>query len=513
MTEGTDRESPLGFRLVPFLAGLGLGLAAFLLSGSLPPAQRATAAITVATTAWWIGGAMPLGAASLFPFVALPLAGAMPVGTVATAYFDPIILLFFGGFLLALGIERWGLHRRIAYGIVRRVGAGPRRLVLGLMLGTGFISMWVSNTATALLMLPIALAVVAGLEEAGAGRNENFAFCALLGVGYAASIGGLGTPVGTAPNLIFLGQYRAFFPQAPEITFFQWMVACGPLVLLLLLAAWAILTAFAPPGPGDPRVAAAVEEKARALGGWTPAEKRMGLLFLLAALGWLFRQPIELGGGWRIPGWSGLLPDPKSVDDAVVAVGVAFLAFLVPAGNEKGKSLLDWETAARVPWDILLLLGAGFAIAKAFEASGFSKTVGDLLLPAMHGAPPLLLVAGTCALVTFLSEFASNTATAQFMMPVLRGVAAAASLDPLLLLLPAGLAASCGFMLPIATPPNAIVFASGRIPVRRMVRVGLLVDLVGIAAITALVFTLGGPVFGIRFDGPPPWAALPGSPR
>ena len=513
MSEAEDRESPRGFRLVPFLAGLGLGLAAFLLTGSLPAAQRATAAITAATTSWWIGGAMPLGAASLFPFVALPLTGAMPVAAVASAYFDPIILLFFGGFLLALGIERWGLHRRIAYGIVRRVGAGPRRLVLGLMLGTGFVSMWVSNTATALLMLPIALAVVAGLEGAGGGRNENFAFCALLGVGYAASIGGLGTPVGTAPNLIFLGQYRSFFPQAPSITFFQWMVACVPLVFLLLVCSWVILITYARPGPVDPRVGAAVEERARALGRWTPAEKRMGALFLLAALGWLFRQPIDFGGGWRIPGWSGLLPDPKAADDAVVAVGVAFLAFLVPSGNERGKSLLDWETAARVPWDILLLLGAGFAIAKAFEASGFSKTVGELLLPAMHGAPPLLLVAGTCAFVTFLSEFASNTATAQFMMPVLRGVAAAASLDPLLLLLPAGLAASCGFMLPIATPPNAIVFASGRIPVRRMARVGLLVDLVGIAAITALVFTLGGPVFGIRFDGPPPWATLPASPR
>jgi solute carrier family 13 (sodium-dependent dicarboxylate transporter), member 2/3/5 len=512
VTEGTDREGPRGFRLVPFLAGLALALAAYVLSGSLPPAQRATAAITAATTAWWIGGAMPLGAASLFPFVALPLAGAMPVGTVATAYFDPIILLFFGGFLLALGIERWGLHRRVAYGIVRRVGAGPRRLVLGLMLGTGFVSMWMSNTATALFMLPIGLAVVAAVEQAG-GRNENFAFCALLGIGYAASIGGLGTPVGTAPNLILLGQYRSFFPEAPPIPFAEWMAAGVPLVLLLLLATWAILTASAPPGPGDPRVAAIVEEKARALGRWTPAEKRMGSLFLLAALGWLLRQPIDFGGGWRIPGWSGLLPDPKAVDDAVLAVGVAFLAFLVPSGNEKGKSLLDWETAARVPWDILLLLGAGFAIAKSFEASGFSKTVGDLLLPAMHGAPPLLLVAGTCAFVTFLSEFASNTATAQFMMPVLRGVASAANLDPLLLLLPAGLAASCGFMLPIATPPNAIVFASGRIPVRGMARVGLLVDLLGIAAITAVVYTLGGPVFGIRLDGPPPWAAPPGSPR
>ncbi|HKB15348.1 MAG TPA: SLC13 family permease [Planctomycetota bacterium] len=513
MSGAEEVESPRGFRPIPFLAGLALGLAAALAAAGLAPAQRATAAITAATTSWWIGGAMPLGATSLFPFVALPLAGAMPVGTVAAAYFDPIILLFFGGFLLALGIERWGLHRRIAYGIVRRVGARPRRLVLGLMLGTAFISMWVSNTATALLMLPIALAVVSAVEQDGGGRNENFAFCALLGVGYAASIGGLGTPVGTAPNLILLGQYRSFFPEAPPIAFAKWMAACVPLLLVFLLATWAILATFAPPGPANPRVAALVEERARALGRWTPAERRMGLLFVLAALGWLFRQPIDLGGGLRVPGWSALLPDPKALDDAVVAVGVAFLGFLVPSGNEKGKSLLDWETAARVPWDILLLLGAGFAIAKAFEASGFSRTVGDLLLPAMHGAPPLLLVAGVCTVVTFLSEFASNTATAQFMMPVLRGVAAAASLDPLLLLLPAGLAASCGFMLPIATPPNAIVFASGRIPVRRMARVGLLVDLVGIAAITALVFSLGGPVFGIRFDGPPPWAAEPASPR
>ncbi|HET6202110.1 MAG TPA: DASS family sodium-coupled anion symporter [Planctomycetota bacterium] len=506
VTEGADRESPRGFRLPPFLAGVGLGLAAWFLAGSLPGTQRATAAITATTTAWWIGGAMPLGAASLFPFAALPLSGAMPVSAVAAAYFDPILLLFFGGFLLAFGFERWGLHRRLAYGIVRRVGAGPRRLVLGLMVATAFVSMWVSNTATALLMFPIALAVVGALEEAGSGGDRNFAFAALLGVGYAASIGGVGTPVGTAPNMVFLGQYRAFFPEAPPISFARWMEACVPLVAVLLVAAWACLVLAAPPRPADPRAAALLQDRARSLGPWTVAEKRMGALFLLAALAWIFRQPIDLGGGWRAPGWSEFLPDAKAVDDAVVAVAVAFLAFLVPSGTGKGRSLLDWETAARVPWDILLLLGAGFAIAKAFEASGFSRTVGDLLLPLLRGAPPLLLVAGICAFVTFLSEFASNTATAQFMMPVLRGVAAAASLDPLLLLLPAGLAASCGFMLPIATPPNAIVFASGRIPVRRMLRVGLLVDLLGIVAITTLVFTLGGAVFGIRFEGVPSWA-------
>ncbi|MGH7151852.1 MAG: SLC13 family permease [Planctomycetota bacterium] len=513
MRAAADRESPQGLRLVPFLAGLGLGVAAWLLSGSLPAAQRATAAITASVSAWWIGGAMPLGAASLFPFVALPLAGVLPVGEVARAYFDPILFLFFGGFLLALGFERWGLHRRVAHGILRSVGAGPKRLVLGLMLATGFVSMWVSNTATALLMLPIALAVVRALEEAGAGPDANFSFAALLGVGYAASIGGLGTPVGTAPNAIFLGQYRSFFPEAPPITFARWMAAGVPLVLLLLLATCALLLLLAPPRPTDPRVAAVLRERASALGPWRPAEKRMGALFLLAALAWIFRQPVDLGGGLRLPGWSDLLPDGKAVDDAVVAVAVAFLAFLVPSGNERGRSLLDWETASRVPSDILLLLGAGFSVAKAFEASGFSKTAGDLLLPVLGGAPPLLLVAGVCAFVTFLSEFASNTAVAQFMMPVLRGVASAANLDPLLLLLPAGLAASCGFMLPIATPPNAIVFASGLIPVRRMVRAGLLLDLLGIAMISALVFTLGGPVFGIRFDGPPPWAAPPGAPR
>ena len=459
-------ETGKGWRIA---AGLILGAAAgwAAAAAGMPSAAAWTAAITALCAAWWVLEPIPIPATSIIPFAAFPLAGVLPHDKVAAAYGHTLILLLMGGFILSTAMERSGAHRRLAIGMVRLVGGGGRRLVLGFMLATAVCSMWISNTATVLMLLPVALAVL----EPGDGPEGNpLAVPLLLGIAYAASIGGLGTPVGTPPNIIFMGVYKEF--TGIEVTFAEWMAIGVPVVVLLLPLAWWWLTRGLAASEG-PRLAA--------LGPWRPAERRVLAVFGLTALAWVTRS--EPFGGWS--GWL----DIPGAGDSTVALAAVVALFLLPDGE--GGPMLDWESARRIPWGLLLLFGGGIAIAAAFGASGLSEALGSALA-GLASWPVVALIGGICLAVTFLTEVTSNTATTTLLMPVLAATGVAAGVEPALLMIPAALSASCAFMLPVATAPNAIVFGTDRVPIGSMMREGLALNLLGAVIITAVCrFALG----------------------
>ncbi len=500
---------------VPALArtGLVLGPLLFLVlllwpDLGLDPTQRRVAAVAAWTATWWLTSAQPVGATSLLPAALLPLLGVLDAKTVAPFYMDDLVLLFLGAFLLTRGLERWNVHRRLALLVLQRVGTRPRRLVLGMMCATAGLSMFVNNTSTTLLMLPIALALLGTFEDCAAAERSAFARALLLGVAYSASVGGIATPVGTAPNQIFLGQFRERYPDAGEISFMQWTLAWLPVVILYLPLGWLLLTRVlfrvpAEMGQGHDVIAA----ERRALGPWGPGETRMATIFALAALLWLTRADLELGAV-RLEGWGDLLKGALArspVSDATVAVLLALVTFLVPSGVQRGETLLDWSTARSLPWDVLLLFGGGFALAGAFKSSGLDAVVGGLLAPWIAGRPDWLVVLGIVLLVTALSELASNVATTQVMLPIVGQAAVAAGFSPLFTMVPATIAASNGFMLPVATPPNAIVFATGEIPSPTMARAGLCFDLLLALLVTGVFLAWGRFVLEIG-SGLPAWA-------
>ena len=465
------------------LAGPLLAIGVWLLlrhvAGLESPAA-ATAAITTLCAVWWVFEPIPIPATSLIPFALLPVAGVIDHAKVATAYGHPLILLLMGGFILSTAMERSGAHRRVALTMLRSVGgAGGRRLVLGFMLASAALSMWISNTATTLMLLPVALAV---LQQAGEAERDRLALPLLLGIAYAANIGGIGTPVGTPPNVIFMAQYEAH--TGASWSFLQWMTIGVPVVVLLLPLAWLWVTR---------KLGAGQRLEVPAAGPWTSAESRVLLVFGLTALLWISRT--EPFGGWNglLEGFWGVeLPGRKTlVGDGTVALAMVLLMFVIPDGRD-GR-LLDWKTAARIPWGLLILFGGGLAIGKAFGASGLSKVVGAQL-SALTAWPLLAMIVTICLVVTFLTEVTSNTATTNVLMPILAAACGIAgepgAIDPTLLMVPAAISASCAFMLPVATAPNAIVFGTGRITTRTMMREGFALNLVGVLVISLTCYAL-----------------------
>ncbi len=458
----------------PLAAG-GVWLLLSELAGLTTPAA-ATAAITTWTALWWVLEPIPIPATSLIPFALLPAAGVLSHGKVARAYGHPLILLLLGGFILSTAMERSGAHRRVALGMLRTVGgAGGRRLVLGFMLASAVLSMWISNTATTLMLLPVALAV---LQQAGETERKRLAVPLLLGVAYAANIGGIGTPVGTPPNVIFMAQYQAH--TGTGWSFLQWMKIGVPVVIVLVPLAWLWVTRGL--GAGRPL------EVPRA-GPWTTAERRVLAVFALTALLWITRT--EPFGGWNgvLEGFWGVEMSGRKtlVGDGTVALAMVLLMFVIPDGRD--SRLLDWKTANTIPWGLLILFGGGMAIGMAFGASGLSEVVGELLstVTTWH---VLAMMAVICVAVTFLTEVTSNTATTNVLMPILAAACGIAgepgAIEPALLMVPAAISASCAFMLPVATAPNAIVFGTDEISTRTMMRNGLVLNFVG-----ALVISVG----------------------
>jgi solute carrier family 13 (sodium-dependent dicarboxylate transporter), member 2/3/5 len=466
---------------------------------------RTTAAAGLLMALLWLTEALPLGLTALLPLILFPLAGINTMEKTAAPYANSAVFLFLGGFLVAATFERWGLHLRLAYFALHHIGTKPRRVIFAVMLVTAFLSMWISNTATTLMMVPIAVAIVTGLAGVGrsvtsSGRPDSAmrtGEAMLLGVCYAASLGGLGTPIGTPTNLIFFGAVRELFPAAKTVSFAQWMVFGIVYLVILLPLCWLIVIVTSKVGSGG---TVTLEE----LGLKHPGPMKRGEKIALAlcattALLFVFRADVDLGA-MHIPGWSTLLPNPKAVNDATVAVVMAFLAFIIPVSKE--QRLLEWEEFTRIPWDVLILFGGGFALADALESSGFSKWAGARL-SFLGGWPPVLMIVVVCVVVTALSEVASNVATATTMMPIAAALATSIGVHPYLLMLPAVLAASSGFMLPVATAPNTIVYATGYVRVRAMSRAGILLDLAAAVVITMLMFTVIPWVLEINLLQPP----------
>jgi len=435
----------------------------------LETSAAATAAITTWVGLWWIFEPISIPATSLIPFAAFPLLGVLPNKVIAQAYGHWLILLLLGGFILSTAMERSGVHRRIAIGMIRLVGGtGPKRLILGIMLATGVLSGWISNTATTLMMLPVAMALCQELPGPKSVR------ALLLGLAYSASIGGIATPIGTPPNVVLMGIYQE--TTTKTIGFMDWMVLGGPIAIVLLLVAWVYLTRNL-----EESSASAAGHNLPKLGPMGRHERRVLLVFMLTALAWITRaQPFG--------GWSGLV-GLTTVGDDTVALAAAALLFMIPTGETKGERLLDWETARKIPWGLLILFGGGIAIAKAFGASGLSEAIGDGL-DGITRLPVFWMIGGICLTVTFLTEMTSNTATTTLLMPILAAAALAADVEPLLLMVPAALSASCAFMLPVATAPNAVVFGTGRITTREMARTGFALNLIGVAVISSACFLM-----------------------
>jgi len=456
-----------------------------------------TAGVAALMAVWWITEPIPIPATSLLPMVLVPLLGIADIRSAAAPYAHPIIYLFFGGFLIALAMERWGLHRRIALGLIGLMGTEPSRIVGGFMIASAFLSMWVSNTATALMMLPIALSVIALLEAQAQGEEDKrhagtFALVLLLAVAYSATIGGLGTLIGTPPNALlaaFLNQTYGF-----RIGFAQWMLVGVPVVLVGVPLAWFLMTRviFRMRDMEVHGVADVIAAERGKLGALTRPEKYVGIIFVATALGWI-TQPL-------------LVEVFPLISDTGIALAGGLLLFLTPVDLRKGEFLMNWETAKRAPWDVFLLFGGGLSLASAIDGQGVAQWLGTMFDGA-DAIPLLLLVAFVGAFLLLLTELTSNTATAATFLPVIAAVAISIGENPLLLLVPAAMAANCAFMLPVGTPPNAIGFGSGRIALPDMAKVGMWLNLTFVILIVLAAYALGSVVFGIEPGVSPDWVS------
>jgi sodium-dependent dicarboxylate transporter 2/3/5 len=476
----------------PGLASLLAGPALFLLilalpaPGTLAPDARSVAAVAALMAVWWMTEAIPLPATALLPIILFPLLGVMNVGAATAPYAHELIFLFLGGFLIAAAMQRWDLHRRIALSVVDAVGVQPRRLVLGFMLATAFLSMWISNTATVVMMLPIGAAILALLEN----RGRALGTALMLGIAYAASIGGTATLIGTPPNAIFAAAASQMLDR--QIGFLDWMIIGVPLASVMLAISWILLVRVLhplPAGASDPTAEAVVRSARGALGPMSRGETVVATVFACAAAGWLLREPKALGG-IVIPGISTYFP---MVSDSVIAISAALVLFAIPVSLRERTFALDWDSAVDIPWGVLLLFGGGLSLARGFDETGLAAWIG-LQVATLDALPFLLLLALIIALFVFLTELTSNTATATMGMPIMVGVASGVGAEPIGLMAAVALASSMAFMLPVATPPNAIVFGSGRVSIRDMAGAGLWLNLVAIVLITLTAYLVIGSV-------------------
>ncbi|MCJ8138769.1 SLC13 family permease [Falsirhodobacter halotolerans] len=494
-------------------AGLiAAGVVYALLGGAegLGPDARTVAAIATLMAIWWMTEAVPLSVTSLLPIVLIPALSGQTVGQITAPYASPIVFLFLGGFLIAIAMEKWNLHRRIALLTISRIGMQPRRIILGVMISTGFLSMWVSNTATALMMLPIGTSILALFLDRKDGaaqlaedqpitdaiRDPNvaaFGVCLMLSIAWAASIGGLGTLLGSPPNAIVAGY--AADEMGVTISFLQWMIIGTPLAAVFLLVAWWLMTHVLyrfdlPELPGGRTM---IDRQIADLGPMSQGEKMVLAVFVGAATLWILPSLLT-----NIPFIAAAFPWLGGFNDTVIAILAGVVMFILPA---KGKTtmVLNWKDAEDgLPWGVLLLFGGGLSLASAVGASGLDDWFGAQV-SGLGGLPTLLLVAAVVTIILFLTEVTSNTATAATFIPILGGVALGIGVDAMLLIIPAALAATCAFMLPVGTPPNAIVFGSGKVTIGQMARGGVVLNIIGIMMITGVIYLLGGLAFGLTF--------------
>ncbi len=450
-----------------------------------------TFAIALLMAIWWITEAIPLAVTALIPVVLFPLFGVVDGKTISAMYFNHLIFLFIGGFIMAFAMERWNLHRRIALRILLLFGISPGRILLGFMLATSFLSMWMSNTATTMMMVPIALSIIMKLEESlGEVKIGKYSIGLLLGIAYSASIGGIATLVGTPPNLSFARIVNIIFPKMTEISFADWFIFAIPATILLFAAAWLLLYLMYKPKQSWEHIQLnEFKEEYEALGKPKPEEKIVLVLFIILAFLWIFRTGFSIGS-FVIPGWSELFNAPSYINDGTVAIFIALLLFIIPSKLQKGERIMNWETANKIPWNIVLLFGGGFALAQGFVDSGLSVWFGEQLA-GLANVDPIILTLANVAMMSLLTELTSNVATTEMILPILGGLATAIKINPLLLMIPATLAASLAFMLPVATHPNAIVFGTNRIKIKDMIKTGILLNITGIIIATLVMYFWG----------------------
>ncbi len=454
---------------------------------------NAVLASTAWVAVWWITEAIPIAVTALLPIVLFPLSGGLGLSETTTSFGHKYVFLYIGGFIIAIAIERWGLHKRIALNIINFIGTNVSSMILGFMVATAFLSMWISNTATSVMMLPIGMAIVAQLRDNPATiEDENLIFgkALMLAIAYSASIGGMATLIGTPPNLVLAGVVKETY--GVEITFSKWIVFGLPISIVLLFICWKYLTRYAfkfrqKEFPGG---RAEIERQLARLGKITYPEKMVLAVFALTALAWITRSFF-------------LKKFMPAIDDTIIAMLGAVALFLLPSKSGNGK-LMDWETAVKLPWGILLLFGGGLAIASGFQATGLAEWIGQQM-GLLEGIALLLILFIVIASVNFLTEITSNVATTAMLLPVLAAMALTIDVHPYILLVGATVAASCAFMLPVATPPNAVVFGSGYLTIPDMMRAGIWMNIISILLLTAITYFLLPMLWGFEPDHFPDW--------
>jgi sodium-dependent dicarboxylate transporter 2/3/5 len=474
---GYNKRQYLGLILGPALFFLLLTLP---VSADMPPNGMAVAAVTMLMAVWWISEAIPIPATALLPIALFPLLEVIPANKVTAAYANHLIFLFMGGFLIAVTMERWQLHKRIALHTIRLIGTTPRRIILGFMVATAFLSMWISNTASAMMMVTIGIAVlgqttalVAHQGQDTIERQQQFGTALMLGIAYAASIGGVATLIGTPPNAILAGVVEKNY--GITIGFAQWMTFGLPLSIIMLALTWFYLTriGFKIAHEELPGGRSTIEQEFKQLGPITKQEKHVLIVFIAVAAAWLLR------GLFNIEALS-------MISDSTIAIIGGLLLFIIPSDFKKGEFLLDWPTAVKIPWDIMLLFGGGFALANAFQVSGLTEWMASQL-NVLQGVNVVMMIMVIVTLVIFLTEVTSNTATASLLLPIMGALAQATQTSPLGLMIAVALAASFAFMLPVATPPNAIVFGSRQVTIPQMARAGIWLNILGILLVTLFI--------------------------
>ena len=453
---------------------------------SMPHNAWIVAGVGLWMAIWWSTEAIPVAATAFIPLVSFPLLQVVPIKAVAQSYAHPTIFLFLGAFLLALSVEKWALHRRIALSVLVRTGTDGRKLILGFMMAGALLSMWMTNTSTAMMLLPIATSVAAMVIEKSSGVSDDdkkaFQVALLLALAYATTIGGMSTIIGTPPNVLLAGFIEETY--GIQIAFFDWMLIGLPLALVLLPLGWVVLTrvAFRVEVPASLETAGVIDSMRKEMGAMTSPERRVGLLFLAVVALWMARK------------WLNEVPGLEGLSDAGIVMTAALLLFVIPSGHGSPARLMQWDDVARLPWGVLILFGGGLALAAQVSSSGLAVWLGESLLP-VAGLGTLVLVAAAAGLVVFLTELTSNLATAATFLPVVAAIAAQSGIEPLVLCVPVTLAASCAFMLPVATPPNAIVFSSGALTIPQMIRAGILMNLIAMMTLTLLAVILVPTVF------------------
>ncbi|MCB0550986.1 MAG: SLC13/DASS family transporter [Phaeodactylibacter sp.] len=487
------------------MIGLIGGLIVFLIILALPspaglsPEGKRAAAVALLMTAWWITEAIPIYATAFLPLALYPLLGILPAEETAANYGHNYVLMLLAGFFLAKAIELQHLHKRIALVVIKFLGTSRRTIILSFMIATAFLSMWIANVAVALLMLPIALAII-NKEESQETQTGSFGLAMMLAIAYAASVGGTATLIGTPPNMVFAGMISKLFPEAPEISFFTWMKVGLPVVLVFLPVIWIYITRYFRISGSFSGSQDIIDSELRVLGKMSAGEKRVFVIFLITALGWVFRRDFVFDET-VIPGWATLLGVGDYVHDSTVAVACAMFLFLLPEGQLQGKRLLDWKAAESVPWGVVMIVGGGYAIADSFKATGLAEWVGQELA-FISQMPTLLVLLLVVGLMIFLTEINSNTATANIFLPVLATMAVAGSANPLLLMIPATFACSFAFMLPSGTGTNTVIFASERVTIPQMAKCGLWLNFISIILLTLLLYLVVVPLLGIETELP-----------